>query len=123
MPGSVRERGSSPSNGLSARYRVGRAADGRPGHLERQYALSGSERAGLRSDPDGFLADPSLRSAEHVDHDHETGKVRDMLCSSRDAAYGQFRDRPEVMRRAAAYVEGNVWKPTLVAPGVYQLPS
>ena len=26
-------------------------------------------------------------------------------------------------RRAAAYVEGIAWKPTLVAPGVYQLPS
>ncbi|WP_338899188.1 endonuclease domain-containing protein [Streptomyces sp. TG1A-60] len=60
--------------------------------------------------------------AEHVDHCHETGRVRGVLCFSRNAA-GQFKDRPDVMRRAATYVEGNAWKPTLVAPGVYQLPS
>ncbi len=28
-----------------------------------------------------------------------------------------------LLRRAIAYLEGNAWKPTLVAPGVYQLPS
>ena len=60
---------------------------------------------------------------EHVDHDHEMGRVRGVLCFSCNAALGQFRDWPDVMRRAAAYVEGNAWKPTLVAPGVYLLPS
>ncbi|GAA2244729.1 hypothetical protein GCM10010104_46220 [Streptomyces indiaensis] len=33
------------------------------------------------------------------------------------------KDRPDVTGRAVAYVEGIAWKPTLVAPGVYQLPS
>ncbi|MGK5639126.1 endonuclease domain-containing protein [Streptomyces sp. URMC 126] len=61
--------------------------------------------------------------AEHVDHDHATGAVRGVLDSSRDAALGQFKDRPDVTRRAAEYVEGNVWKPTLVAPGVCRRPS
>lgn len=60
---------------------------------------------------------------DHVVHDHETGKVRGVLCFSCNAALGQFKDRPDVIKRVAAYVEGNVWKPTLVAPGVYQLPS
>jgi hypothetical protein len=49
--------------------------------------------------------------------------VRSVLCFSRDAAPGRIDDLPDAIRRAVAYLEGNVWKPTLVAPGVYQLPS
>ncbi|MFF7299132.1 endonuclease domain-containing protein [Streptomyces sp. NPDC008265] len=64
-----------------------------------------------------------IAPAEHVDHDHQTGKVRGVLCFSCNAALGQFKDRPDVMRRAAAYVEGNLWNPTLVAQGVYRQPS
>ncbi|GAP49489.1 endonuclease VII [Streptomyces azureus] len=36
---------------------------------------------------------------------------------------GCSKDRPDVTGRAVAYVEGIAWKPTLVAPGVCQLPS
>ncbi|WP_435853944.1 endonuclease VII domain-containing protein [Streptomyces sparsogenes] len=61
--------------------------------------------------------------AAHVDHCHEKGRVRGVLCFSCNAALGQFKDRPDVTRRAATYLEGNAWKPILVAPGVYQLPS
>ncbi|MGW2346342.1 hypothetical protein [Streptomyces sp. NPDC001661] len=32
-------------------------------------------------------------------------------------------DDPDPGRRAIAYVEGNAWKPTLVAPGVCRQPS
>ncbi|WP_447030405.1 endonuclease domain-containing protein [Streptomyces hypolithicus] len=60
---------------------------------------------------------------EHVDHAHATGRVRALLRFSRNAGLGQFRDRPDATRRAAEYLEGNTWKPILVAPGVYQLPS
>ncbi|MER6859244.1 endonuclease domain-containing protein [Streptomyces pilosus] len=58
-----------------------------------------------------------------MDHRHGTGRVRGVLCFSRHAALGQFKDRPDAIRRAAAYVEGIAWKPTLVAPGVCRLPS
>ena len=60
---------------------------------------------------------------EHVDHDHKTGRVRAILCFNCNGGLGQFKDRPELLRRGADYLEGNVWKPTLVAPGVYRLPS
>ncbi|WP_043732824.1 endonuclease domain-containing protein, partial [Streptomyces zinciresistens] len=62
-------------------------------------------------------------SPEHVDHRHGTGRVRGVRRFSCNAALGQFKDRPDVTRRAAAYLEGIAWKPTLVAPGVCQLPS
>ncbi|MER7835857.1 endonuclease VII domain-containing protein [Streptomyces sp. NPDC096040] len=59
----------------------------------------------------------------HVDHCRKTGRVRGVLCFNCNSAIGKLRDKPDVARRAAAYLEGNAWKPTLVAPGVYQLPS
>ncbi|MFG2530740.1 endonuclease domain-containing protein [Streptomyces sp. NPDC048516] len=65
----------------------------------------------------------STAAPVQVDHDHETGKVRGVLCFSRSAALGQFKDRPDVLRRAAEYLEGNVWKPIPESPGVCQLPS
>ncbi|MEZ7006490.1 endonuclease domain-containing protein [Streptomyces sp. AD55] len=61
--------------------------------------------------------------AQEVDHRRDAGRVRGVPCSSHDAELGQFKDRPDLGRRAAAHVEGIAWKPTLVAPGVYQLPS
>ncbi|MFF3908865.1 endonuclease VII domain-containing protein [Streptomyces sp. NPDC001848] len=61
--------------------------------------------------------------AVHVDHCHKTGKVRGVLCFNCNSAIGKLDDDPDIGRRAVAYLEGKTWKPILVAPGVYQLPS
>ncbi len=63
----------------------------------------------------------TLRTA-HVDHDHQTGMVRAVLCFNCNGGLGQFKDDPESLRRAADYVEGNVWQPIKVAADAYQLP-
>ncbi|MFF5937593.1 endonuclease domain-containing protein [Streptomyces sp. NPDC012508] len=57
-----------------------------------------------------------------VDHRHEPGRVRDVPCFNCNAANGMPGDEPGP-RRAISSLEGHAWKPTLVAPGVYQLPS
>ncbi|WP_323448290.1 endonuclease domain-containing protein [Streptomyces yaizuensis] len=79
-----------------------------------------SAGAARRTGPRG--ARPAV-PASHVDHRHRTGKVRGVLCFDRDAARGEPGDDPGSAGRTAAYSEGNPWKPTLVAPGVCQLPS
>lgn len=45
-----------------------------------------------------------------VDHDHETGFIRGLLCAACNGAIGLFRENPHTMRRAADYIEGFVAK-------------
>ncbi|MGY1581634.1 endonuclease VII domain-containing protein [Streptomyces sp. MN13] len=118
-----RRREAMGSDGLSTRCKTCRAVQGRQGQPKRRYGITEAERDALIDSQGGICCRCLSAPAAHVDHCHETGRVRGVLCFSCNAALGQFKDRPDAIRRAAAYVEGIAWKPTLVAPGVYQLPS
>ena len=39
-----------------------------------------------------------------VDHDHNTGEIRGLLCAQCNTALGKFRDDPLLLQRAAEYV-------------------
>ena len=51
--------------------------------------------------PGGIKASSRL----HVDHDHATGKVRALLCTRCNRGIGYMRDRPDLLRLAAEYIE------------------
>src|SRR3990167_3179473 len=40
----------------------------------------------------------------HLDHNHKTGKVRGLLCSSCNLGLGKFRDDPTIIEKAAMYL-------------------
>lgn len=111
------------SDGLATLCKVCKAVKGRRHHLKRSYGLTGAERDARVVAQRGLRAICLDAPAVHVDHCHKTGRVRGVLCFNCNSAIGKLGDDPEAARRAAAYLEGNLWKPTLVAQGVCQLPS
>ncbi len=40
-----------------------------------------------------------------VDHNHQTGAVRKLLCRPCNAGLGQFKEDPNILRKAATYLE------------------
>jgi hypothetical protein len=46
-------------------------------------------------------------SSAHVDHCHNTGRVRGLLCSSCNLVAGKAKDSPAILRSIADYLEKN----------------
>ncbi len=45
-------------------------------------------------------------SAEVIDHDHVTGRIRGALCQRCNMGLGHFRDNPLLLQQAALYLQG-----------------
>jgi len=81
---------------------------GKKYHLKRNYSISLEDYDRLFASQGGVCAicgSPSNGRALDVDHDHETGEVRSLLCNNCNRGLGRFKDNPSLLRRAADYVE------------------
>lgn len=64
-----------------------------------------AEVCGICGEPETTLGRGGLLRRLTIDHDHESGQVRGVLCNKCNAGLGMFRDRPDLLREAADYIE------------------
>jgi Recombination endonuclease VII len=77
-------------------------------HLKRRYGIGAVEFDELVRQQGGSCAICGRPDPEHVDHDHETGKVRGILCFNCNGGLGQFRDSIDALLAAAAYLDARL---------------
>jgi len=74
-------------------------------HLRRRYGITAADADAMLAEQGGLCAICHAAPAAHVDHDHDSGAVRALLCFNCNGGLGQFKDDPAVLRAAADYVE------------------
>jgi len=100
-----------PDRVLATRQRrVRDPARERDQHLRRTFGISLEEYDGSLSSQDGRCAvccePPANGASLHVDHDHESGAIRGLLCFRCNGGLGQFFENHDRLLRAAEYVDG-----------------
>ncbi|MBE7186743.1 endonuclease VII domain-containing protein, partial [Jatrophihabitans endophyticus] len=58
-------------------------------HLRRRYGITAKHADQMLAEQNGVCAICLEAPAAHVDHDHETGRVRGLLCFNCNGALGQ----------------------------------
>jgi hypothetical protein len=98
-----------------------RHGGGRNYHLKHRYGITVEDYERMLAEQGGLCALCQERNAEHVDHDHLTGRVRGLLCFCCNQGLGNFRDRADVLLLAVEYLRASTWQKERLEPGVYRL--
>ena len=94
------------------------ACKGKTAYYQRNYGITESEyevkkylqdHTCMICGTEGFIIGKNGHSEKLVvDHDHDTGQVRDLLCHNCNRALGLFQDNVEILSAACSYLEK--WK-------------
>ncbi len=76
--------------------------------MKQRYGIGADEFDGLVRLQGGVCAICGRPDPEHVDHSHETGEVRGILCFNCNGGLGQFRDSIDALIAAAAYLDARL---------------
>lgn len=77
----------------------------RENFLRWRYGITVEEYDAMFERQEGLCAICSVpRKRFHVDHDHETKRVRGLLCNNCNTGIGMFQDNPTLLRLASMYV-------------------
>lgn len=74
-------------------------------HLLHTYGLTLDQYAALEESQDFHCAICPADTRLHVDHNHETDKVRGLLCGPCNMGLGNFGDEPERLESAKSYLQ------------------
>lgn len=74
------------------------------GHRRRKYGISKEQISVLEEAQNGKCAICKVGNASHLDHDHDTGRVRGLLCIKCNTGLGMFLDRIELLDAAKEYL-------------------
>lgn len=92
-------------DGLVHRCKVCYGVETRKHALLRLYGLTPEDVERMKREQGGRCLICKGKAKLHVDHDHDSGKVRGLLCGPCNRALGMFRDNPKVLRRAVRYLK------------------
>lgn len=78
-------------------------------YRRRKYKINWGDFDRMLKEQDGKCAicgeaDPKGRGGFHVDHCHETGKVRGILCHNCNLGIGNLQHDPRILRAALEYL-------------------
>jgi hypothetical protein len=88
-----------------ARKQPGHQAKARVNHLRNKYGLTLEQYDAMLLAQAGLCKICGNAEAHHVDHCHQSGKVRGLLCINCNHGIGKFKDNPQLLRTAATYLE------------------
>ena len=77
--------------------------------IKYRYGITIEERDNIVETQNGLCAicDIDISNKPYIDHCHDTGKVRGMLCMNCNAGLGAFKDSPEIFQKALDYLLTN----------------
>lgn len=110
-PHSEWSRNRASKDGIASYCKVCMAKRGARDYLKRAYQMTPEEVRALVAGQGGVCRICQAAPAVHVDHDHDDGAIRGMLCFKCNAGIGQFADSPQRLWRAAQYLEGRLAPP------------
>jgi hypothetical protein len=95
------------ASGFGSRCRACDSVSNSESYFYRRYKLTRRQVADIRAAQDDRCAICGDEDPQHLDHDHGTGRTRQLLCQRCNHGLGLFRDDPDLLHTAAFYVAGH----------------
>ena len=91
----------------SPAWKGGIKRDRRPYHMKRAYGIETGKYEEMFAKQNGLCAICKQKSGEKylsIDHNHETGEIRGLLCKKCNMGLGMFRDSVLILTEAIKYL-------------------